>query len=96
MGGLWRKMPITFVTFIIGTIALMGIPIGAGFFSKDEIIANAGNNGYTAFMIIGLVGAFLTAAYMMRCVYLTFLGTYRGGEHGEGTRRGAACLSLRL
>lgn len=83
MGGLWRKMPITFVTFIIGTIALMGIPIGAGFFSKDEIIANAGNNGYTAFMVIGLIGAFLTAAYMMRCVYLTFLGTYRGGEHGE-------------
>jgi NADH-quinone oxidoreductase subunit L len=83
MGGLWRKMPITFVTFIIGTIALMGIPIGAGFFSKDEIIANAGNNGYTAFMVIGLLGAFLTAAYMARCVYLTFLGTYRGGEHGE-------------
>jgi NADH-quinone oxidoreductase subunit L len=82
MGGLWRKMPITFVTFIIGTIALMGIPIGAGFFSKDEIIANAGNNGYTAFMVIGLVGAFLTAAYMARCVYLTFLGEYRGGEHG--------------
>ncbi len=82
MGGLWRKMPITFVTFIIGTIALMGIPIGAGFFSKDEIIANAGNNGYTAFMVIGLVGAFLTAAYMARCVYLTFLGEYRGGELG--------------
>jgi NADH-quinone oxidoreductase subunit L len=82
MGGLWRKMPITFVTFIIGTIALMGIPIGAGFFSKDEIIANAGNNGYTAFMVVGLVGAFLTAAYMARCVYLTFLGEYRGGEHG--------------
>jgi NADH-quinone oxidoreductase subunit L len=82
MGGLWRKMPITFVTFIIGTIALMGIPIGAGFFSKDEIIASAGHNGYTVFMVIGLVGAFLTAAYMMRCVYLTFLGEYRGGEHG--------------
>ena len=82
MGGLWRKMPITFVTFIIGTVALMGIPIGAGFFSKDEIIANAGNNGYTAFMVIGLVGAFLTAAYMARCVYLTFLGEYRGGEQG--------------
>jgi NADH-quinone oxidoreductase subunit L len=82
MGGLWRKMPITFVTFIIGTIALMGIPIGAGFFSKDEIIASAGHDGYTAFMIVALVGAFLTAAYMMRCVYLTFLGEYRGGEHG--------------
>ena len=82
MGGLGRKMPITFVTFIIGTLALMGIPIGAGFFSKDEIIATAGNNGYTAFMVVGLVGAFLTAAYMMRCVYLTFLGTYRGGDEG--------------
>jgi NADH-quinone oxidoreductase subunit L len=82
MGGLWRKMPITFVTFIIGTIALMGIPIGAGFFSKDEIIATAGNNGFTAFLVVGLVGAFLTAAYMMRCVYLTFLGTYRGGDQG--------------
>jgi NADH-quinone oxidoreductase subunit L len=82
MGGLWRKMPITFVTFIIGTVALMGVPIGAGFFSKDEIIANAGNNGYTAFMVIGLIGAFLTAAYMARCVYLTFLGEYRGGDDG--------------
>ncbi len=82
MGGLWRKMPITFGTFIIGTIALMGIPIGAGFWSKDEILANAGNNGYTAFMILGLVGAFLTAGYMARCVYLTFFGEYRGGEHG--------------
>jgi NADH-quinone oxidoreductase subunit L len=81
MGGLWRVMPITFVTFVIGTIALMGIPIGAGFFSKDEIIANAGNNGYTLFMVVALVGAFLTAAYMARCVYLTFLGEYRGG-HG--------------
>ncbi len=82
MGGLARKMPITFVTFLIGSIALMGIPIGAGFFSKDEIIATAGNNGYTAFMVVGLVGAFLTAAYMVRCIYLTFLGTYRGGDEG--------------
>ena len=80
MGGLARKMPITFVTFIIGSVALMGIPIGAGFFSKDEIIATAGNNGYTAFMVVGLTGAFLTAAYMTRCIYLTFLGTYRGGD----------------
>ena len=81
MGGLRKYMPITFVTFIIGTLALMGMFPLAGFWSKDEIIANAGNNGYTAFMIVGLVGAFLTAAYMTRCMYLTFFGEYRGGQH---------------
>ena len=68
MGGLWRKMPITFATFVIATLALAGIPPLAGFWSKDEIIDNAGANGYHVFQIIGLVGAFLTAAYMTRCV----------------------------
>ena len=50
----------------------------AGFFSKDEIIDNAGHNGYEVFMIVGLVGAFLTAAYMTRATYLTFFGEPRG------------------
>jgi NADH-quinone oxidoreductase subunit L len=81
MGGLRKPMPITFWTFIIGTLALMGFFPLAGFWSKDEIIANAGNNGYTAFMVVGLVGAFLTAAYMTRCIWLTFFGEYRGGQH---------------
>ena len=54
MGGLRKYMPITFVTFIIGTLALMGVFPLAGFWSKDEIIATAGHNGYTAFMIVGL------------------------------------------
>jgi NADH-quinone oxidoreductase subunit L len=81
MGGLRKYMPVTFVTFLIGTGALMGIFPLAGFWSKDEIIANAGHNGYVAFMIVGLVGAFLTAAYMTRCVWLTFFGEYRGGHH---------------
>jgi NADH-quinone oxidoreductase subunit L len=82
MGGLWRKMPITFTTFLISTAALAGLPPLAGFFSKDEIIDNAGANGYTAFQTIGLIGAFLTAAYMTRCVYLTFLGKPRGASAG--------------
>jgi NADH-quinone oxidoreductase subunit L len=82
MGGLWRKMPITFATFVIATLALAGIPPLAGFWSKDEIIDNAGANGYHVFQIIGLAGAFLTAAYMTRCVYLTFLGTPRGASAG--------------
>ena len=81
MGGLRKYMPITFVTFIIGTLALMGVFPLAGFWSKDEIIATAGNNGYTVFMIVGFVGALLTAAYMTRCIWLTFFGEYRGGHH---------------
>src|SRR6185437_5946278 len=46
-----------------------------------EILANAGHNGYTAFMIIGIVGAAMTAAYMGRCVWLTFFGEFRGHGH---------------
>ena len=81
MGGLRKYMPITFWTFMIGTLALAGIFPFAGFWSKDEILVTAGRSGYDAFLVVGLVGAFLTAAYMTRCVYLTFFGEYRG--HGQ-------------
>ncbi len=82
MGGLRKYMPITFWTFIIGSLALAGIFPFAGFWSKDEILVTAGDSGFDAFLIVGLVGAFLTAAYMTRCVYLTFFGEYRGA-HGH-------------
>ncbi|MGQ0805471.1 MAG: NADH-quinone oxidoreductase subunit L [Actinomycetota bacterium] len=81
MGGLRKYMPITFWTFMIGSLALAGIIPFAGFWSKDEILATAGQNEFTFFLVVGLVGAFMTAAYMTRCVYLTFFGEYRG--HGE-------------
>jgi NADH-quinone oxidoreductase subunit L len=81
MGGLRKYMPITFVTFMIGSLALAGIFPLAGFWSKDEILAVAGQSGFTWFMVVGLVGALLTAAYMTRCVYLTFFGEYRGHGH---------------
>jgi NADH-quinone oxidoreductase subunit L len=81
MGGLRKYMPITFTTFVIGSLALAGIFPLAGFWSKDEILVTAGQTGYTAFLYVGLVGAFLTAAYMTRTVYLTFFGEFRG--HGE-------------
>jgi NADH-quinone oxidoreductase subunit L len=84
MGGLRKYMPITFVTFMIGSLALAGIFPLAGFWSKDEILAVAGQSGFTWFMVVGLVGALLTAAYMTRCVYLTFFGEYRGGHSHEG------------
>ncbi|HMF84146.1 MAG TPA: NADH-quinone oxidoreductase subunit L [Acidimicrobiia bacterium] len=81
MGGLREYMPVTFVTFVIGSLALAGIFPLAGFWSKDEILVTAGDAGFTAFLVLGLVGAFLTAAYMTRCVYLTFFGEFRG--HGQ-------------
>src|SRR5690606_29375142 len=87
MRGLRKFMPVTFTTFIIGTAALAGVFPLAGFWSKDEILANAGENGYATFMIIGLIGAFMTAAYMTRCVYLTFFGQYRGHHHPHESNR---------
>ena len=84
MGGLRKKMPITFVTWIISTAALAGVPLFSGFFSKDEIIDGAKHNGYTVFFYIGLIGAFMTAAYMTRATYLTFFGTARGAAAGHG------------
>jgi NADH-quinone oxidoreductase subunit L len=83
MGGLRKVMPITFVTWVISTLALCGVFPFSGFFSKDEIIDNVGHNGYTNFMIIGLIGAFMTAAYMTRATYLTFFGEPRGASAGH-------------
>ena len=91
MGGLRRVMPHTYRTFMIGSIALAGLPPLAGFWSKDEILAGTGgwgllggtggNGAYTLMLVMGMVTAALTAAYMTRCVYLTFFGEYRG--HGQ-------------
>ena len=84
MGGLRKKMPITFWTFIAGTLALIGIFPFAGFFSKDEILASikyAGENGQgiaNFILILGIAGAFITALYMTRLVALTFFGDYKG------------------
>lgn len=81
MGGLRKKMPTTYWTFLVGSLALAGIIPFAGFWSKDEILATLGHEGYTAVMWIAIAGAFVTAFYMARTVALTFHGTYKG--HGE-------------
>ncbi len=83
MGGLKKYMPQTFWTFVVASLALAGIFPLAGFWSKDEILVSAGHNGYKAFFVVGLIGAFMTAAYMTRCVYLTFFGEYRGSVEHE-------------
>jgi NADH-quinone oxidoreductase subunit L len=84
MGGLKKYMPSTFKTFIIATLALMGIFPLAGFWSKDEVLAGSlngqGGHAYLFMLIMGLVGALLTCAYMTRAIWLTFYGEYRG--HG--------------
>ncbi|MDP1794205.1 MAG: NADH-quinone oxidoreductase subunit L [Acidimicrobiales bacterium] len=78
MGGLKKHMPITYWTFVVATAALAGFPLTAGFFSKDEILVGASENGYKLFLWVGVVGAGMTAAYMTRCVYKTFHGEARG------------------
>ena len=79
MGGLRRWMPITSITFIAGWLAIAGVPPFAGFWSKDEILANAYDT-YPVLWAIGLVTALLTAYYMSRQVFLVFYGDERWRE----------------
>lgn len=77
MGGLRKKLPITFITFLIGTIAIAGIPPFAGFFSKDEILAHAFEHNKVLW-VLGLLGSIMTSFYMFRLLFLTFFGSFRG------------------
>jgi NADH-quinone oxidoreductase subunit L len=78
MGGLRKKMPITFWTFLIGGFALSGFPVlTAGFWSKDEIFAEAFGSGHWVVFIVLAAAAFLTAFYTMRQITLTFFGSPR-------------------
>lgn len=79
MGGLRKKMPITFITFLVSTIAIAGIPGFAGFFSKDEILwwSFASTRGHVALWVLGACAAGMTAFYMFRLVFMTFYGEQR-------------------
>lgn len=79
MGGLRKKLPITFITFLIATLAISGIPPFSGFFSKDEILAAAYAHS-PLFWGLGLLGAMFTTFYMFRLVFLTFFGEFRGSH----------------
>lgn len=82
MGGLRKKLPVTFLTMLIGTIAIAGLPPFSGFFSKDEILAHVYMHDKIMWAI-AVFGAFLTAFYMFRMLFLTFYGKYRGTHHAE-------------
>jgi NADH-quinone oxidoreductase subunit L len=82
MGGLWKKLPITAWTFLLGTLAICGIPPLSGFFSKDEILLNA----FTANPIIwglAVVSSLITTIYMFRLLFVTFFGKFRGTHDQE-------------
>jgi NADH-quinone oxidoreductase subunit L len=81
MGGLKKYLPTTYKTFLIGAIAISGIPPLAGFFSKDEILWKAFSDGSPILWLVGAAGAGLTAFYMFRLVSLTFEGSPRFDEH---------------
>ena len=81
MGGLWKKMPITGWTFFIGVLAISGVPPFAGFWSKDEILANALLNGHPIIYAVGLFTAFLTAFYMSRLFFVAFMGPEKPENH---------------
>src|SRR5438105_3790025 len=88
MGGLRSKIPQTFRTFQWATFAIAGLPLGAGFFSKDEILASAWATPYfpavgKAIWAVGTITAFFTAFYMYRLYYLTFYGSFRGTHDQE-------------
>ena len=82
MGGLWSKIKITAITFLIGTIAISGIPPLSGFFSKDEILAHVYSHNKLMWGL-ALLGSFMTAFYMFRLFFVTFGGKFRGTKHQE-------------
>ena len=77
MGGLARRIPVTYATMLIGSLAMAGIPPLVPFFSKDEILGEAFKNGFVVVWAIGLVVAGMTAFYMFRLMGLTFWGPSR-------------------
>ncbi|MGH7205398.1 MAG: NADH-quinone oxidoreductase subunit L [Nitrospiraceae bacterium] len=86
MGGLKDKMPVTYWTFVIGSLALAGFPLTAGFFSKDEILVSAWSAGSLGKLLasLGLATALLTAFYSFRLVFVTFWGDSRVDPHHAG------------
>ena len=83
MGGLARKIPITYATMLVGSLAIAGIPPLAGFFSKDEILGESFKLGFPWVWAIGVIVALMTAFYMFRLMGLTFWGKSRVDPHVE-------------
>ena len=86
MGGLWKKLPLAYASFIVGGAALAALPlVTAGFYSKDEILWEAFASGHDYLLYAGLVGAFMTSLYTFRLIFITFHGAAKTDAHaGHG------------
>jgi NADH-quinone oxidoreductase subunit L len=80
MGGLWKKLKLTGPLFLIGTLAISGVPLLSGFFSKDEILAAAWEGGHPILFVLAVIAAFFTAFYMFRLFFMVFTGEARGNQ----------------
>ncbi|MCH1625155.1 NADH-quinone oxidoreductase subunit L [Fredinandcohnia quinoae] len=80
MGGLWKKLRITGPLFLIGTLAISGVPLFSGFFSKDEILIATWVHGNYALFWLAVIAAFFTAFYMFRLFFMVFTGEARGNQ----------------
>lgn len=96
MGGLKKYMPITHLTFFIGTLAISGVPFLAGFFSKDEILWNSWLFGSPILWGVGVLAAFTTAFYMFRLHYLTFHGEERFDHHHVHPHESPSTMTIPL
>lgn len=96
MGGLWGKIKITAITFLLGTVAISGLPPFAGFFSKDEILAHTFAHNKVMWAL-ALLGSFMTAFYMFRLFFVTFTGTFRGTkEQADHLHESPSSMTLPL
>jgi NADH-quinone oxidoreductase subunit L len=84
MGGLKKDLPITYWTFLVGAIAISGVPFLSGFFSKDEILFRTFASGHTVLWVVGLLTSLLTAIYMFRIVFMAFHGPSRSASASHG------------
>ncbi|OUL64191.1 NADH-quinone oxidoreductase subunit L [Flavobacterium sp. AJR] len=80
MGGLRKAMPVTFITMLVSSLAISGVPLFSGFFSKDEILLTAFHHNITLY-VVASVASIMTAFYMFRLMFLTFFKDFRGTEH---------------
>ena len=89
MGGLKKELPITYWTFLVGTLAIAGVPLLSGFFSKDEILWKTFEHGHTVLWALAVLAAFLTATYMFRLLYMAFFGERRHAPAAAAHAHGA-------
>jgi len=96
MGGLWKKLPLAYASFIVGGAALAALPlVTAGFYSKDEILWEAFASGHSGLLYAGLAGAFLTSIYTFRLIFIAFHGEAKTEAHaGHGVAHWLPLVTL--